>query len=103
MAPADPLHRYADPGGLTGGNGEACPIDCLQGAIETGRDVTGISDAVLSWALLAPGGVMAFDDYWWSGMPREQDQPRFAVDSFLACFLGQYHELHRGYQVVIQK
>lgn len=62
-----------------------------------------LSDAVLSWALLAPGGVMVFDDYWWRGMWSEQDRPRFAIDSFLACFLGQYHELHRGYQVVIRK
>jgi predicted O-methyltransferase YrrM len=62
-----------------------------------------LSDAVLSWALLAPDGILVFDDYWWSGMYTEQDRPRFAIDSFLACFLGQYDELHRGYQVVIRK
>ncbi len=62
-----------------------------------------LSDAVLSWALLAPDGILVFDDYWWSGMFTEQERPRFAIDSFLACFLGQYDELHRGYQVVIKK
>ena len=62
-----------------------------------------LSDAVLSWALLEPGGVMVFDDYVWAGMTTEQERPRFAIDSFLACFLGQYDELHRGVQVVIRR
>ena len=31
------------------------------------------------------------------------ERPRFAIDSFLACFLGQYDELHRGVQVVIRR
>jgi predicted O-methyltransferase YrrM len=62
-----------------------------------------LSDAVLSWALLEPGGVMVFDDYVWVGMTTEQERPRFAIDSFLACFLGQYDELHRGIQVVIRR
>ena len=55
-----------------------------------------LCDAVLSWALLEPGGVMVFDDYIWAGDETEQERPRFAIDSFLACFLGQYEELHRA-------
>ena len=62
-----------------------------------------LSDAVLSWSLLEPGGVMVFDDYVWAGMTTEQERPRFAIDSFLACFLGQYDELHRGVQMVIRR
>ncbi len=62
-----------------------------------------LSDAVLSWALLEPGGVMVFDDYIWAGMMTEQERPRFAIDSFLACFLGQYDELHRGNQIIIRR
>ena len=62
-----------------------------------------LSDAVLSWALLEPGGVLIFDDYLWTGFNTEQDRPRFAIDSFLACFLRQYDELHRGQQVVVRK
>jgi predicted O-methyltransferase YrrM len=62
-----------------------------------------LSDAVLSWALLEPGGVMVFDDYIWAGMTTEQERPRFAIDSFLACFLGQYDELYRDIQVVIRR
>jgi predicted O-methyltransferase YrrM len=62
-----------------------------------------LSDAVLSWALLEPGGVMVFDDYEWAGMTTEQERPRFAIDSFLACFLGQYDELHRGVQMIVRR
>ena len=62
-----------------------------------------LSDAVLSWALLEPGGVLIFDDYLWTGFTTEQDRPRFAIDSFLACFLRQYDELHRGHQVIVRK
>lgn len=62
-----------------------------------------LSDGVLAWALLEPGGVMVFDDYIWAGGTCEQERPRFAIDSFLACFLGQYDELHRGTQVVIRR
>lgn len=62
-----------------------------------------LSDAVLGWALLEPDGVMVFDDYIWAGGTSEQDRPRFAIDSFLACYLGQYDELYRGTQVVIRR
>ena len=62
-----------------------------------------LSDAVLSWALLEPGGVMVFDDYVWAGMTTDQERPRFAIDSFLACFLGQYDELHRGVQIIVRR
>lgn len=62
-----------------------------------------LSDAVLSWALLETGGVLLFDDYLWTGFNTEQDRPRFAIDSFLACFLRQYDELHRGLQVIVRK
>jgi predicted O-methyltransferase YrrM len=62
-----------------------------------------LSDAVMAWALLESGGILIFDDYLWTGLTTEQDRPRFAVDSFLACFLGQYDEVYRGYQMIIHK
>jgi predicted O-methyltransferase YrrM len=62
-----------------------------------------LSDAVLSWALLEPGGILIFDDYFWAGGATEQERPRFAIDSFLACFLGKYDELHREHQVMLRK
>ncbi|MFT4039020.1 MAG: class I SAM-dependent methyltransferase [Thermomicrobiales bacterium] len=62
-----------------------------------------LSDGVLSWALLRKQGVIIFDDYFWEGGRSEQERPRFAIDSFLACFLGQYDEVYRGHQVILRK
>jgi predicted O-methyltransferase YrrM len=49
-----------------------------------------MADAVLSWELLRPGGLMVFDDYLW---PVFQDQPlknpKFAIDAFVNCHLDQ--------------
>jgi hypothetical protein len=46
---------------------------------------------------------MVFDDYLWDMMSSEQDRPRFAIDSFLACFFGQYDEILRGNQIGVRK
>ena len=62
-----------------------------------------LSDAVLSWALLKPGGTMVFDDYGWQQVPEAHNQPRMAIDSFLACFRGQYDDVHSGYQLAVRK
>ncbi len=85
--------------------GETAPGQCYHVIYIDGSHAAPdvLSDAVLCWALLEPGGVMVFDDYIWSGMTTEQERPRFAIDSFLACFLGQYDELHRGVQLVIRR
>lgn len=49
-----------------------------------------MADAVLSWELLRPGGLMVFDDYLW---PVFQDQPlknpKIAIDAFVNCHLDQ--------------
>ena len=59
---------------------------------------------VLAWPLLAPGGVMFCDDYvcHWQGK-NLVDEPRTAIDAFLACYAGQYELLHKGVQVAIRK
>ncbi len=64
-----------------------------------------LQDAVLTWGLLKPGGIMLFDDYAWRS-PFSKDQmnsPKPAIDCFLAIFDGHYRELYRGVQVAIQK
>jgi predicted O-methyltransferase YrrM len=43
-----------------------------------------LTDLVLSWPLLAPGGTLAFDDYGWSD-PRLRAQPRDAWDAWASC------------------
>ena len=54
-----------------------------------------MSDAVLSWKLLKPGGLLVFDDYLW---PFYQDQPhlnpKLAIDAFVNCHLNQVRYTH---------
>jgi predicted O-methyltransferase YrrM len=62
------------------------------------------SDAVLTWPMMEPGGIVIFDDYEWEwDMGNGRQRPRLGIDSFLAAFRGQYRELHRAYQIVIAK
>lgn len=61
-------------------------------------------DFMLSWDLLAKGGIMAFDDYTWdmrTGRPR--DNPRLAIDFFLEAYSDRFEIVHRGYQLHIKK
>ena len=52
---------------------------------------------------MAPGGIVVFDDYEWSMVDTDVESPKLGVDAFLAAHTGQYRELHRAYQVAIQK
>jgi predicted O-methyltransferase YrrM len=61
------------------------------------------ADAVFSWPIVQDGGIVIFDDYEWTFFPDEIDRPKLGVDTFLSVHTGQYRELHRGYQLIIQK
>jgi predicted O-methyltransferase YrrM len=54
-----------------------------------------LSDAVLGWKLLRPGGLLVFDDYLW---PLYQNQPllnpKIAIDAFVNCHLDQIRYVH---------
>lgn len=60
-------------------------------------------DSILAWRMVRPGGLLIWDDYGGgAGKPaRERVSP--AVNSFLAWHMDEYIELHRGYQVIIQR
>lgn len=49
-----------------------------------------LTDAVLAWQILRPGGYIAFDDYTWTEKPRQEanplDNPRLAIDAFYTIF-----------------
>ena len=60
-------------------------------------------DGVLTWSMLAPGGIMIFDDYEWEWMPEPQSNPKLGIDSFLRAFEGQYRIVHKGFQIAIEK
>jgi hypothetical protein len=62
-----------------------------------------LEDAVLTWRLLKPGGVLIFDDYRWDLYRDSVRSPGPGIDAFLAGFAGQYDVLHKDYQVILRK
>jgi predicted O-methyltransferase YrrM len=67
-----------------------------------------LTDIVLAWPLLRPGGLMIVDDY---AMPLLTDwerpagygHPREAVDAFLELFADEVNVLHHDFQLVVDK
>lgn len=65
-------------------------------------------DAALSWDLLAPGGLLVFDDYAWTGrrgadpLPPEL-RPQLAIDAFVAANKYALEVVHRDYQLIARK
>ena len=61
------------------------------------------SDAVLTWPLMARGGIVIFDDYQWDEMPNRLDNPKSGIDAFLKAAKGQYRLVLKSYQIAIVK
>jgi len=53
--------------------------------------------------MVRDGGIVIFDDYEWTFFANEVERPKLGIDSFLSVQSGQYRELYRGEQVIIQK
>jgi predicted O-methyltransferase YrrM len=62
-----------------------------------------LGDAVLSFHLLKPGGVLILDDYRWDWFPSELDRPKIAIDAFMQIFERSLEVLEIGYQVLVRK
>ncbi len=62
-----------------------------------------LMDAVLSWLLLKPRGIIIFDDYAWMPEKPYQERPKMAIDIFLQAFKTQIKILFKDYQVIIKK
>jgi predicted O-methyltransferase YrrM len=60
-------------------------------------------DATLSWPMVREGGLVIFDDYEWSLAPEPAERPRLGIDRFLSGRTGECRELHRGYQLIVEK
>ena len=60
-------------------------------------------DCVLSWPLLKPRGIIIFDDYEWARPIAIERRPKLGIDAFLSTVGGKYRELHRAYQLIIQR
>lgn len=62
-------------------------------------------DAVYSWRLLKPGGLVIHDDYIWEqrrGLPSELT-PWTAVDAFVTALRNTVEVVHRGDQIILRK
>ena len=64
-------------------------------------------DTILAWRLLKVGGTLIWDDYdILNAMPghftKDQD-PKPAIDAFLAWYDGEYELVHSEYQVIVRK
>lgn len=72
--------------------------------IDGGHDAqTVLFDAVLSWPLLRPGGLVMFDDYEWSPERPPHERPQISIDVFMAIFAAEMAVVHHGYQVIARK
>jgi len=61
------------------------------------------ADGALAWPLVAPGGLIVFDDYEWYGFEDVTQNPKLGIDAFLRAYEGGYRTIERGYQIVIRK
>ena len=57
-----------------------------------------LTDSILAWRLLKPGGIIIFDDYG-----AENDGVRPAVTAFASCFEHLFQVVHVGWQVVLRR
>jgi len=60
-------------------------------------------DTALSWQLLKSNGYIIFDDYAHEPDRNPAERPQGAIDCFLKWHCGEYAEVARGYQIIIQK
>jgi predicted O-methyltransferase YrrM len=64
-------------------------------------------DAMLTWDLVKPGGIIIFDDYGWAGLNEkftgEAFTPRIAIDAFLHVLEPYIEIVHKDYQVIVRK
>lgn len=49
-----------------------------------------LTDMCLAFKLLAPGGLLLFDDYMWELNDEPTQTPKIGFDAFAACFAGQF-------------
>lgn len=62
-----------------------------------------LEDAVLSFKLLKPNGLMIFDDYNWINNKEFHEIPRMAINSFMTAYSHYIKIIYVGDQLVIRK
>ena len=61
-----------------------------------------LTDSILTWRIVKPGGLIIWDDY---GLKHEDPklEPKLAIDTILSVFKGEYEIVGMDYQVCIRK
>ena len=62
-----------------------------------------LQDAVYSWRLLRPGGLIIHDDYMWRQRLPAELRPRQAIDAVVSANRNSVEVVHRGDQIVLRK
>ena len=62
-----------------------------------------MADSLRVWRLLAPGGVVIWDDYEWGREMPPDERPQPAIDDFLRDHSGRFRLLARTYQMAIER
>lgn len=62
-----------------------------------------MADSLNVWPLVAPGGVVIWDDYTWAPHFPPEERPQPAIDEFLKNHEGRYRLLAKGFQVIVRK
>jgi predicted O-methyltransferase YrrM len=60
------------------------------------------ADAVGSWPLLKPMGIMAFDDYTWTSSISPEHEPKKGIDMFLKVAEGSYNLIIKNSQLWVR-
>ena len=60
------------------------------------------ADAVGSWPLLKPMGIMAFDDYTWTSGISPEHEPKKGIDMFLKVAEGSYNLIIKNSQLWVR-
>jgi len=62
-----------------------------------------LADATMAFGLLAPGGIMLFDDYRFDQEPDHLKRPKMSLDAFVNMFINDLDILFVNYQLAIRK
>lgn len=62
-----------------------------------------LTDLILGWTLVKPGGILIADDYQWGATAPDGTCPKDAIDPFMEVFEPEFHILHLGVQVFLLK
>lgn len=62
-----------------------------------------LTDTVMTWELIKPGGIIIFDDYAWHMKEPPAERPKIAFDAFLEAFINQIEVRQIGRQLIVKK